>query len=40
MGRIEAEPHAAEDTVPNDLCGLGVVKGCVGRYGAKWALLY
>ncbi len=42
MGRIEAEPQAAADTVPKLLssCAPGRrVIGWVGRYGAKCALL-
>ena len=42
MGRIEAEPQAAADTVPKLLSncapGRGVM-GWVGRYGARCALL-
>ena len=40
MGRMEAEPHSAADTVPRALLEpLAWVSGCVGRYGAKWAFL-
>lgn len=43
IGRMRGEPHVAEDTVPRVFSGTaptGGTTGCVGRNGARWALLH
>ena len=43
IGRIRGDPHVAEDTVPSVLSGIaptGGTTGCVGRNGARCALLH
>ena len=42
IGSIRGDPHVDEDTVPRVLSGTaptGGTTGCVGRNGARWALL-